>query len=131
MGSIDLIEVWLAEAVALRGIGEDLAAEYAELHALQLRVRLRQEAEEGQGRGLLTVTEAAARSGLSTGYLRSLLSSGAVKNVGRPSHPRIRAEDLPQRKRRRYWPRRRHPWHDPDAGILSIFGPEATAAQGD
>ena len=115
----DLVGLWLGQAAGLRAIGEDLAAEYSELHAVQLRALVRE--EQWGEKKLLTVTEAAARSGLSPGYLRHLLGSGALANAGRPSHPRIRVEDVPRRKRRRGRPREVASLHDPAAGVLSLF----------
>jgi len=122
MDSIDLVEFWMAEAVGLRAIGEDLAAEYSELHALQLRVRLREGMGKGEGGELLTVRQAARRSGFTTGHLRYLLVTGKVPNAGQPSHPRIRPQDLPRRQRGKGRPKERELHHDPARGILSLFG---------
>ncbi len=49
------------------------------------------------GDQLLTLTEAANCSGYSTDHLGRLIRDGTIPNAGRPSAPRIRRRDLPQK----------------------------------
>jgi hypothetical protein len=49
------------------------------------------------GAELLTLTEAACRSGYTREHLGRLVASGAIPNAGRRNAPRIRAADLPRK----------------------------------
>jgi hypothetical protein len=49
------------------------------------------------GDPLLTLTEAADRSGYSIDHLGRLIRDGTIPNAGRPGAPRIRRGDLPQK----------------------------------
>ncbi len=46
---------------------------------------------------VLTLAEAAARSGYSTGHLGRLVRQGKIPNAGQPRSPRVRVVDLPAR----------------------------------
>ncbi len=46
---------------------------------------------------VLTLAEAAARSGYSTGHLGRLVRQGKIPNAGHPRSPRVRVVDLPAR----------------------------------
>ncbi len=46
---------------------------------------------------LLTLKEAADRSGYSTDHLGRLIRDGTIPNAGKPGAPRIRRGDLPQK----------------------------------
>lgn len=46
---------------------------------------------------LLSLEEAAARSGYSADHLGRLVRQGRIPNAGRPHAPRIRAKDLPRK----------------------------------
>jgi hypothetical protein len=49
------------------------------------------------GAELLTLTEAACRSGYTREHLGRLVASGTIPNAGRRNAPRIRAADLPRK----------------------------------
>ena len=48
-----------------------------------------------ESNAVLTLGEAASRSGYSEGHLGRLVRQGEIPNAGRPNAPRIRASDLP------------------------------------
>ena len=52
---------------------------------------------ETESNAALTLREAAARSGYSTGHLGRLVRRGKIRNAGEPRAPRIRIADLPTR----------------------------------
>lgn len=55
---------------------------------------------DGEGNELLTVVEAARRSGYSADHLGRLVRLGSIPNAGRINAPRIRADDLPRKSPR-------------------------------
>jgi hypothetical protein len=50
-----------------------------------------------EGMELLTLTQAALRSGFSRDTLGRMVASGALQNMGRKNAPRVRAVDLPRK----------------------------------
>jgi hypothetical protein len=52
---------------------------------------------DGEGNELLTVAEAARRSGYSADHLGRLVRLGSIPNAGRINAPRIRVSDLPRK----------------------------------
>ena len=52
---------------------------------------------ETEANAALTLREAAARSGYSTGHLGRLVRQGKIPNAGQPRSPRVRVGDLPAR----------------------------------
>ena len=96
MNRAEFFGKWTAEAETLRRHGavvpgaelcEDLLADVTELL-------------DGEGRELLTVAEAARRSGYSADHLGRLVRMGSIPNAGRINAPRIRVSDLPRRSLR-------------------------------
>ena len=70
-------------------------AEIWKLAADELDAELQNQADE-----LLTLIDAARRSGYSPDHLGRLVRNGKLANRGRPHAPKIRAGDLPRRSRR-------------------------------
>lgn len=87
---LDLADAWEDEAEALRARGLDREARMEESFAADLRERVRAWQMEA-----LTVSDAAAESGYSESHLRTMLSDGALPNVGESGSPRIQRCDLP------------------------------------
>lgn len=52
---------------------------------------------DSEGKELLTVAEAARRSGYSADHLGRLVRLGSIPNAGRMNAPRIRTSDLPRK----------------------------------
>jgi hypothetical protein len=91
----DLPAKWREEAQILSDNG-------AESQAL-VKVRAATELEEAlidRDNELLTVIQAAKESGYSKDWLRKLVASGQIPNVGKPGAPRVRRGDLPRKPAR-------------------------------
>jgi hypothetical protein len=77
----------------LRWAAAEGAAVAFERAADELETALRRQADE-----LLTLDQGAAASGYSVEHLGRLIRDGKLPNAGRPSAPRIRRGDLPQKR---------------------------------
>jgi len=86
---------WREEAQILIDNGADAQA--------KVKVRAAEELEEvlvDHDNELLTVLQAAQESGYSKDWMRKLVASGQVPNMGRPGAPRVRRGDLPKKPQR-------------------------------
>ncbi|MBX6330911.1 MAG: hypothetical protein IRY91_03585 [Gemmatimonadaceae bacterium] len=104
--------MWRARADQLRLVAADAQARSFELAAEELEHLLRTIADE-----VLTLAEAALRSGYSVDHLARLIRLGKLPNAGRRGAPRIRAADLP---RRIDVVARARTGYDPDADARSL-----------
>ena len=87
----NLPHVWRQRAEQLRDWGGSArVARMWERAAVELEHAL-----TAAGGEVLTLKQAAAVSGLGTGYLGDLLRAGRIPNAGRKGAPRIRRADLP------------------------------------
>jgi hypothetical protein len=89
----ELLGKWRAEAETMRrrGVLADGAALCDEI-LRDVEGVLRSEEEQ-----LLTLEQAAERSGYSVEHLGRMVREGRIRNAGRKGSPRIRAGDLPRR----------------------------------
>lgn len=89
----EFLDKWAAEAEAMerRGVSVTGASLLAEVLA-DFRAAVASEAE-----AILSLSEAAARSGYSDEHLGRLVREGRVPNAGRKGAPRIRLADLPRK----------------------------------
>lgn len=85
---------WRDFAAQLRAVAAEGQARALEQAAQQLETALTAEQNE-----VLTLAEAAVRSGLSQDHLRRLVAQGAIPQAGRKGAPRIRTGDLPRKPR--------------------------------
>ncbi len=72
-------------------------------------------------REMLTLSEAARRTGLSEDHLGRLVREGKVPNSGQKGRPRVRASDLPRRTRRAFATSPQAAY-DPDADARALLG---------
>ena len=87
----DLSQSWRRRAEGLRPFAE-AAARAFEMAADEL-----EEALDAEGDELVTITEAARRSGFSPDHLGRLVREGKVPNHGRPHAPRVCLADVPRK----------------------------------
>jgi len=85
----DLIEAWRAQAAQYDRDGVTVGARLLE--------RVADELEAIAGGEIVTLAEAAARSGYTPDHLRRLVKAGRLTNVGRRHAPRYRARELPRK----------------------------------
>lgn len=83
--------VWRTEADRLERYAPAAAQAFRDA-ALALESALRAERDE-----VLTLSEAARRSGLSVDRVRHLVAEGTIPNAGRKHAPRVRVADLPRK----------------------------------
>ncbi len=84
-----LVESWREEAALFRRRGLNQAADVAESYAADLEAAVRE-----YGLAMLTLTEAAAESGLKYDTIQGKVASGEIPNAGRRGSPRVRRCDL-------------------------------------
>lgn len=83
-----------AKAAELRDdFGDDARARTLEWAACQIEDAIRDSED-----ALLTLAEAALRSGYSPDHIARLIREGKIPNAGRRGAPRVRAGDLPSRR---------------------------------
>ena len=87
----DLSQNWRRRAEELRPFAEPAA------RAFKMAADELEEALDAEGDELVTITEAARRSGFSPDHLGRLVRDGKVPNRGRPHAPRIRLADVPRK----------------------------------
>ena len=95
-GLAELMRKWEHDASTLEEYSDARGAEVCRLHIAELREAIRAEEEQP-----LTVSQAAAESGLSADYLRHKVADGDIPNAGQKGAPRIRRRDLPRKRRGR------------------------------
>jgi hypothetical protein len=83
---------WRSRLDLLRWHGAEQVARTVEALAEELERALQAQEDE-----LLTLNEAAAASGFSSGHLGRDVRAGRIPNAGRPNAPRIRRGDLPKK----------------------------------
>ena len=93
MTPTEFLAKWIAEADAMqrRGVMVNGAGLLAELLADFKKVHT------SQAHAVLSLPEAASRSGYSIEHLGRLVREGRIANAGRRGAPRIRAADLPRK----------------------------------
>ncbi len=89
MTQLQLIQTWRSQATQYERDGLTPAARLLE--------RVADELELIAGGEIVTLAEAARRSGYSTDHIRVLTKKGDLQNVGRTGSPRYRAVDLPKK----------------------------------
>ena len=89
-----LIKRWRTDAACLRLYGAVGQADLLETVAREV-----EEAASSEAERVLTLAQAAERTGYTVDHLGRLLREGRIPNVGRRSAPRIRVADLPRRPR--------------------------------
>ena len=85
----DLSAQWRDEAALYRRRGLHQAADLTESYAADLEACVRE-----YKLATLTLTEAAAETGLKYDTIQGKVASGEIPNAGRPGSPRVRRRDL-------------------------------------
>lgn len=89
----DLPALWRERAAFLHQYGDPNSARLWQLAATEL-----ERAWQAFGEETLSLVDAARVSGYTADYLGSLIKQGKIPNAGRTGAPRIRRQDLPQKK---------------------------------
>jgi hypothetical protein len=94
MAPADLVTQWRQEAEHVRPYNAGAA------HAYEEAARQLEEALGATVNQLLTLAEAATRSGYNRDSLARLVRRGKLRNYGTPRQPLVRANDLPKKAER-------------------------------